>query len=131
MAIARKNATANHDGKILRADTLVALFYKNKKGKTQLSRVQAFDNVRLVTETESIWADKGIYDVNSSIATLDGNVRITRGSNQLNGDSAVINLTTGVSKLLTNPVAQSPTGIGNRKIQKRARVRGYLRPKIK
>jgi lipopolysaccharide export system protein LptA len=131
MAIARKNATANHDGKILRADTLVALFYKNKKGKTQLSRVQAFDNVRLVTKTESIWADKGIYDVNSSIATLDGNVRISRGSDQLNGDSAVINLTTGVSKLLTNPVAQSPTSIGNRKIQKRKRVRGYLRPKIK
>ena len=131
MAVARKNAMANHNGKILRADTLVALFYRNKKGKTQLSRVQAFDNVRLVTKTESIWADKGIYDVNSGIATLDGNIRITRDGNQLNGDNAVINLTTGISKLLTNPVAQSQSSSKNQKMRKRKRVRGYLRPKIK
>ena len=131
MAVARKNATANHDGKILRADTLVALFYRNKKGKTQLSRVQAFDNVRLVTETESIRADKGIYDVKSGIATLDGNVRITRDGNQLNGNNAVINLTTGVSKLLTAPFAKSPLSNRSRKTKTRKRVRGYLRPKIK
>ena len=131
MAVARKNATANHEGKILRADTLVALFYRNKKGKTQLSRVQAFDNVRLVTETESIRADKGIYDVKSGIATLDGNVRITRDGNQLNGNNAVINLTTGVSKLLTAPFAKSPLSNRSRKTKTRKRVRGYLRPKIK
>ena len=115
----------------MRADTLVALFYRNKKGKTQLSRVQAFDNVRLVTETESIWADKGIYDVKSGIATLDGNVRITRDGNQLNGNNAVINLTTGVSKLLTAPFAKPPLSNRSRKTKTRKRVRGYLRPKIK
>ena len=131
MAVARKNAIANHGGKVLRADTLVALFFKDKNGKTKLSRVQAFENVRLVNKTESIWADKGIYDVNSSIATLDGNVRITRDGNQLNGDSAIINLTTGVSKLLTDPVAQSATDKKNQKLQKKKRVRGYLRPTIK
>ena len=131
MAVARKNARANHDGKVLRADTIVALFFKNKNGVTQLSRVQAFENVRLVNNTESIWADKGIYDVNSSIATLDGNVRITRTGSQLSGDSAIINLNTGVSKLLTNPVAQSSTGKKNQKFQKKKRVRGYLQPTIK
>ena len=131
MAVARKNARASHDGKVLRADTIVALFFKNKNGVTQLSRVQAFENVRLVNNTESIWADKGIYDVNSSIATLDGNVRITRTGSQLSGDSAIINLNTGVSKLLTNPVAQSSTGKKNQKFQKKKRVRGYLQPTIK
>jgi lipopolysaccharide export system protein LptA len=131
MAVARKNARANHDGKVLRADTIVALFFKNKNGVTQLSRVQAFENVRLVNNTESIWADKGIYDVNSSIATLDGNVRITRTGSQLSGDSAIINLNTGVSKLLTNPVPQSSTGKKNQKFQKKKRVRGFLRPTIK
>ena len=131
MAVARKNARANHDGKVLRADTIVALFFKNKNGETQLSRVQAFENVRLVNNTESIWADKGIYDVNSSIATLDGNVRITRAGSQLSGDNAIINLNTGVSKLLTNPVSQSSTGKKNQKFQKKKRVRGFLRPTIK
>jgi lipopolysaccharide export system protein LptA len=123
MAVARQNATANHDGKLLRADTLVALFFKDKSGKSQISRVQAFQNVKVVTQTESIWANKGIYDVNSGIVTLNGNVRMTRDGNQLNGDSAVVNLNTGISKLLTAPGAQSPT--------KKKRVRGYLVPKRK
>jgi len=131
MAVARKDARANHDGKLLRANTLVALFFKDKNGKSQLSRIQAFENVRVVTNTESIWADKGIYDVNSGIATLDGNIRITRDGNQLNGDSAIINLTTGVSKLLTDPRVRSPTKSKNRNLRKKKRVRGYLRPKRK
>ena len=129
MAVARKNATANHNGRVLRANTLVALFFKNKFGKSQLSRVQAFENVRLVTNTESIWADKGIYDVKSGIATLDGNIRISRDGNQLNGNSAIINLKTGVSKLLTNAGAKSLPNNKNRNQRKRKRVRGYLLPK--
>ena len=131
MAVARKNARANHDGKRLRADTLVALFYRDKMGKTQLSRVQAFDNVRIVTNTESIWANKGIYDVGSGIATLDGNIRITRDGNQLNGDSAIINLTTGISKLLTSSNTQLPSNLENNSRRKKKRVRGYLRSKRK
>ncbi len=129
MAVARRNATANHNGRVLRANTLVALFFKNKFGKSQLSRVQAFENVRIVTNSESIWADKGIYDVKSGIATLDGNIRISRDGNQLNGDSAIINLKTGVSKLLTNAGAKSLPNNKNRNQRKRKRVRGYLLPK--
>ncbi len=127
MAVARKNALANHDGKLLRANVLVALFFKDKKGKSQLRRVQAFDNVRVITKTESVWADKGIYDVTSGIATLDGNIRINRDGSQLNGESAIINLNTGVSKLLTSSGAQSPAQLGDKKPKKRKRVRGYLR----
>lgn len=130
MAVARQNATANHDGKMLRADTLVALFVKDKTGKSTVSRVQAFENVRIVTKSESIWAQKGIYDVTSGIVTLNGNVRITRDGNQLNGDSAVINLNTGISKLLTDrPVRSSQQS--NTQPQKKKRVRGYLVPKRK
>lgn len=135
MAIARQNATANHDGKVLRAETLVALFSKDKFGKSRVSRVQAFENVRVVTPTESIWARKGIYDVSSGIVTLNGDVRITRDGNQLNGDYAVINLNTGISKLLTDPGLQSPKGKKNdlnlRQKRKKKRVRGYLVPKRK
>ena len=135
MAVARQNATANHDGKMLRANTLVALFAKDKNGKSQVSRVQAFENVRVVTPTESIWASKGIYDVTTGIVTLNGNVRITRDGNQLNGDNAIINLNTGISKLLTDPGAQSPRmeqdNLNNRQPRKKKRVRGLLVPKRK
>ena len=132
MAVARQNATANHDGKVLRANTLVALFFKDKRGKSQVSRVQAFENVRVLTKTESIWANKGIYDVTSGIVTLNGNVRITRDGNQLNGDSAVINLNTGISKLLTDPRVSLPQqNLNNTQPRKKKRVRGYLVPKKK
>ncbi len=135
MAVARQNATANHDGKVLRANTLVALFTKDKHGKSQVSRVQAFENVRVVTKTESIWASKGIYDVTTGIVTLNGNVRITRDGNQLNGDNAIINLNTGISKLLTDPGTQSPRPEQNdlnlRQPRKKRRVRGLLVPNRK
>ncbi len=133
MAVARQNATANHDGKLLRANILVALFSKDKQGKSQVRRVQAFENVRVVTQTEAIWAEKGIYDVISGIVTLNGNVRITRDGNQLNGDSAVINLNTGISKLLTDAAIQSggqkENKSSNGQPRKKKRVRGYLVPK--
>ena len=121
MAVARKNAIINHDGKKLRAETLVAFFYKDKAGKSKVSRIQAFDNVMINTSTERIKAQKGIYDLKSGIVTLSGNVRISRGKNQLNGDNAIINLNTGVSKLLASNNAKAP--------QKKKRIRGYLMPK--
>jgi lipopolysaccharide export system protein LptA len=50
---------------------------------------------------------------------MSGNVRITRGQNQLNGDFAEVNLNTGISRLLTR--ADGNTG-GD------GRVRGVFVP---
>ena len=55
------------------------------------------------TATEIIHADKGVYIPDTGIARLAGNVHLTRGQNQLNGDQAVINLRTGVSTLTRDP----------------------------
>ena len=121
MAVARKNAIIKKDGKELRAETLVAFFYTDKEGKSKVSRIQAFDNIIINTLTERIKANKGIYDLKSGIITLSGDVRISKGKNQLNGDNAIINLNTGISKLLVNNNSKSP--------QKKKRIRGYLMPK--
>jgi len=131
MAVARQNAIARHDGKVLSADTIVALFLKNSSNESQVHRVEAFNNVRVVTKTESVWANKGIHNVISGIVNLYGNVRITRENNQLNGDHAIINLKTGISKLLTDPGAQSADDVLNNKPRQKKRVRGYLVPKLK
>jgi lipopolysaccharide export system protein LptA len=56
--------------------------------------------VRLVTPDEDIRADRGTYDLDSGVATLDGSVKIVKGNNELNGCSGEINLKTGVSKLI-------------------------------
>ncbi len=69
----------------------------------KLQRVDAFGHVEVRTATEIAHADKGVYIPDTQIARLAGNVHITRGENQLNGDDAVINLRTGVSTLTRTP----------------------------
>ena len=63
----------------------------------KLQRVDAFGHVEVRTATEIIHADKGVYVPDTGIARLAGNVHLTRGQNQLNGDTGVVNLKTGIS----------------------------------
>ncbi len=69
----------------------------------KLQRVDAFGHVEVRSATEIAHADKGVYIPDTQIARLEGNVHITRGENQLNGDDAVINLRTGVSTITRTP----------------------------
>ena len=123
-AVARGDATAVHEGKPVRAETLVALFRKNATGKTEVHEIQAFNNVAILTDKDTVLANRGIYNVVSGIATLIGNVRITRGQNQLAGEKAEINVNTGISKLLTDHGPSSEAGGTKRK----RRVRGLILP---
>ncbi len=123
-AVARGDATAVHDGKTVRAATLVALFRKNAKGKSEVYEIQAFQNVAILTDRDTVLANKAIYDVILGIATLTGNVRITRGQTQLAGDKAEINVNTGISKLLTDPGPLLVPG----GTQRKRRVRGLILP---
>jgi lipopolysaccharide export system protein LptA len=73
----------------------------NAGGKLQ--RVDAFGHVEVRTTNEIAYADKGVYVPDTGIARLAGNVHLTRGQNQLNGDFGVVNLRTGVSTVSRNP----------------------------
>lgn len=99
LAVARGNAIAQRGDNRLRADVLTAHFVKDKSGKSAVKRVDAYDNVVITTPTEVVRAARGVYNVDTGIATLTGSVKITRGENQLNGERAVVNLNTGVSQL--------------------------------
>ena len=128
MAVGRGNAVVNtNDGRRLTADILVGYTanpsaapsapvqkvvakpaakagadpLQDASGK--LERVDAFGHVVVRTAAEIFHADKGVYVPDSGIARLAGNVHLTRGQNQLNGDEAVINLKTGVSTMQRNP----------------------------
>ncbi len=122
MAVARGNAFAKRGKKKLRADVLAAYFRVDKNGENKLYRVDAFDRVRIITDKDTATSDRGVYNVESGIATLTGSVKLVRGKNILRGCSAEINLNTNVSKLFSCP----PTVGGVRK-----RVRGVLRLKAK
>ncbi len=128
VAVARGDAIAvTADGKRFRGDTLTAYFDPAPAqgagprvasaaprtavlplpgaadGGQKLKRIDAVGNVIVTSPTEIAQGDRGVYDATSGIATLAGNVRLTRGQNQMNGDFLEINLNTGVSKLMTRP----------------------------
>jgi len=118
-AIASGDAKINQDDKQVEADRLVAYFEPGKGDKLDVVRVEAAGNVRIKTPNEFVVGDEGVYYVKEERATLSGDVKITRGENQLNGQYAEVNLTNGVSKLLA-----APPGSGTK-----SRVQGLILPK--
>ena len=121
MAVARGRAVAVHQGKTVRADILKALMREKKDGKSEVYIVEAFDNVLIISEQDRVRADRGIYKIDSGIATLAGNITITRADSILTGDQAEVNLKTGVSKLLTADPVRSG-------VRKKKRIRGLIYP---
>jgi len=98
LAVARGEAiVVGSDGR-LRADILTAHIAKD--GKQDIKQIDAFGNVLVSTGTEIARGDEGVYNPRTEIATLCGNVKITRGKNQMNGTCAEVNLKTGISRLV-------------------------------
>jgi lipopolysaccharide export system protein LptA len=110
VAIARGDATAIRENQRIRADTLVARFEERTKGGSTLAIVEANGNVVITTPQEVARGREGVYNADKGTATLTGDVRITRGKNQLNGERAVVNLKTGISRLL-------PAGAGGERVK--------------
>ena len=79
----------------------------------KLKKMEAFGHVSVRTPTDIVTGDRAVYVPDSGIARLAGNVRITRGENQLNGSEAEVNLKTGISRLISGPPG---------------RVQGYITP---
>jgi lipopolysaccharide export system protein LptA len=87
----------------------------------KLQRVEAFGNVSVRTPTDTVTGDRGVYVPDTGMARLGGNVRITRGQNQLNGAEADVNMKTGIATL----ISQRP---GTAKVGAPGRVHGLVVP---
>ncbi len=98
-AVARGNANAYHEDKHIRADVLTANFFEGAESKMEVQRIDAKGNVQIRTKTDVVTGDQGVYYVDRELATLTGQVMITREKNQMNGEYAEVNLATGISKL--------------------------------
>ena len=72
-------------------------------GQGRVDRVELFGNVEIRTETETVRGDRGVYSAVTGMARVLGNVRITRGDNHVAGREALVNLNTGVSRILSQP----------------------------
>ncbi|MBL8665812.1 MAG: hypothetical protein JNM29_23455 [Candidatus Odyssella sp.] len=117
-------AQVTEEKKRVRADRFVA-FFKEEGGKQSLKRVEALGNVVITTPTEIARGNRGDYDAESQVATLSGNVRLTRGDNQLNGDRAEVNMKTGISKLLAD---EGPSTVSRTNPAEGKRVRVLIMP---
>jgi lipopolysaccharide export system protein LptA len=91
------------ENKRLRADVLAAYFRTDRKGENKLYRIDAFDRVKVVTDQNTATSNRGVYNVESGIATLTGAVKLVRGKNVLTGCSAEVNLNSGISKIFSCP----------------------------
>jgi lipopolysaccharide export system protein LptA len=139
VAVAEGNASAGDTAqRQIRGDKLIAFFRetgsKDKKpanmsqsrDRGDINYVQAFGNVRMQTANEDIRSERGAYNIDTGVATLEGNVRITRDKNQLNGGFATVNVRGGVSKLFANAGQAGQPGM-----RENARVRALIAPSTK
>ena len=139
VAVAEGNASAGDTAqRQIRGDKLIAFFRETgSKGKKpanmsqprdrgDINYVQAFGNVRMQTANEDIRSERGAYNIDTGVATLEGNVRITRDKNQLNGGFATVNVRGGVSKLFAIAGQAGQPGM-----RENARVRALIAPSTK
>ena len=73
---------------------------------SRISRIDAQGNVIVSTATDIGRGDYGVYNADTGLVTLLGNVTITRGDNAIRGQYAVVDLNNNVSRML--PTAGQP-----------------------
>ncbi len=115
LAVARGDAIAVRKLDRLRADLLIAHFAEaapgakpgksdpgkpDKEAGTSLDRLDGVGNVVITTPQDVALCDRVLYSAVTEIAVLRGNVRITRGTDQINGDAAEMNMKTHVNRVL-------------------------------
>lgn len=116
--------TANGEAAMMKGDRrltgdVLTAHFDLVDGKRALKTLHADGNVTVTTPSEIIRGERGIYYTDTDKAIIEGNVKITRGPNQLNGDRAEIDNKTGISRLLATP---SPSG-------KKPRIKALIFPK--
>ena len=87
-----------NDGTTIHAKTLTAFVGANNK----LDHLEAKNNVKIKSASQEAEGDLAIYKYKTKVATLTGNVVLSRGSNLLFGDKAEFNLKTDVARLSSN-----------------------------
>lgn len=100
-AVARGAVVALRDKRRVEADAMVAQFRTLPNGGQEISQIVAEGNVKVITPQDVARGTKAVYDMNRNVAVLTGNVRITRGSNQLEGSVAEVDFGTGLSRIMS------------------------------
>lgn len=113
------NAKIQTAKETLEATKITANLSKPEEGKKQqLTSAKATGGIKITTKDETITGKTGTYDAIKNTAAVNGNVKIKRGPNILEGARATVNLNTNISQIFGNET----TG---------KRVKGVFFPKSK
>jgi len=89
--------TATQAGLTLQANRVTAAYSSN--GGVDVNRLDATGGVTITKDDLRATSSSAIYDLDSSLITLLGNVRLVQGNNRLNGGRVVIDLNSGRSTI--------------------------------
>jgi lipopolysaccharide export system protein LptA len=103
VAIASGKAKAQKGNEFkIKAEKLVWYLNENDK-KIDVKKIFGFENVSIYSNNEVAFSDKALYNKESGICKLFGNVKLQKGDSFLTGDYAEVDLNKGISKLLPAP----------------------------
>jgi lipopolysaccharide export system protein LptA len=92
---------ARNDGTKINGDQVTSYFRKDAAtGKREAFQVKAEGKVRIDTGKEVATCNRAVYDPNTQIAVLTGNVVLTQNKNVFRGARAEIDMAKGISRLL-------------------------------
>jgi lipopolysaccharide export system protein LptA len=104
MAVARGDALiVRVNGNTLAGDVIAGNFVKDAQGQSSLKTIAAKGHVVVTTLTDIVHGDEGAYDLDSKRTVLFGNVKATKGNSELEGQSAEVNMETGISQVFPGP----------------------------
>ncbi|APG61965.1 OstA family protein [Sphingorhabdus lutea] len=98
--------TVTQAGLTLRANNITAAY--SNSGNIDVNRMDALGGVTIVKDDLRASSNSAIYDLDSDLITLIGNVSLTQGANKLNGGRIVIDLKAGRSTI-SGGNSQSPS----------------------
>ena len=103
IAIATGKAEAKKDNEFIVSAEKLVWYLKETDKKTKVKKLLGFKNVSIKTNNEVAFSDKAIYNNDTEICKLFGNVKLQRGESFLLGEYAEVDLKRGISKLLPAP----------------------------
>lgn len=119
--VAYGNPVIKHKLDTIKAKTMTAYFKKDENGKMVSDRMEANGGVKIKTQSETITSKTIIYDNKTRKAVLEGDVKVEKEGNIIQGTKAIVDMNTGISQLLGDGVSQEGNG----------RVKGVFWPKKK
>lgn len=116
--IAFQNVVVTQRNQKIIADKMILYYRKDvPAGESKVEKIVALGHVVATNTTQKITGNEGVYNPDTSMIVMSGDVVLTQGNNVANGDKVSLNLLTGVNSLTATP-----------KEGKKGRVKGTLIP---